>query len=139
MSNVLSLTRRTENDHDLSGASKSLDAECKNCTPITPMDCVSRCKIYRLKNELRMLSVTMNNPNYINELFNVLKNGTRLNILQTITRGRYSVNKLQQELKKTGHRHSRENISKEYLRPLIAVGLVTELEASIMQPHSAVA
>ena len=73
MSNVLSLTRRTENDHDLSGASKSLDAECKNCTPITPMDCVSRCKIYRLKNELRMLSVTMNNPNYINELFNVLK------------------------------------------------------------------
>lgn len=90
------------------------------------MDCISRCKIYKLKNELRTLSVTMNNPNYINELLNVLKNITRLTILQTIASGRYSVNNLQQELKKTGHRHSQENISKEYLRPLISVGLATE-------------
>jgi predicted transcriptional regulator/DNA-binding HxlR family transcriptional regulator len=68
----------------------------------------------------------MDNPNYIKELFNVLKNETRLHILQAIVNGRYSVSQLQQELKKTGHTHSRDTINEEYLRPLMAVGLATE-------------
>jgi len=68
----------------------------------------------------------MDNPNYIKELFNVLKNETRLHILQAIVNGRYSVSQLQQELKKTGHSHSQDTISEEYLRPLMAVGLATE-------------
>ena len=68
----------------------------------------------------------MDNPNYIKELFNVLKNETRLHILQAIVNGRYSVSQLQQELKKTGHNHSQDTISEEYLGPLMAVGLATE-------------
>jgi DNA-binding HxlR family transcriptional regulator len=68
----------------------------------------------------------MDKPNYIKELFNVLKNETRLHILQAIVNGRYSVSQLQQELKKTGHSHSQDTISEEYLRPLMAVGLATE-------------
>jgi len=68
----------------------------------------------------------MDNPNYIKELFNVLKNETRLHILQAIVNGRYSVSQLQQELKKTGHSHSQDTISEEYLRPLMSVGLATE-------------
>jgi DNA-binding HxlR family transcriptional regulator/predicted transcriptional regulator len=68
----------------------------------------------------------MDNPNYLKELFNVLKNETRLHILQAIVNGRYSVSQLQQELKKAGHSHSQETINEEYLRPLMAVGLATE-------------
>ena len=68
----------------------------------------------------------MDNPNYIKELFNVLKNETRLHILQAIVNGRYSVSRLQQELKKTGHSHSQDTINEEYLGPLMAVGLATE-------------
>jgi DNA-binding HxlR family transcriptional regulator len=68
----------------------------------------------------------MDNPNYIKELFNVLKNDTRLHILQAIVNGRYSVSRLQQELKKTGHNHSQDTISEEYLRPLMSVGLAME-------------
>ena len=68
----------------------------------------------------------MDNPNYIKELFNVLKNETRLHILQAIVNGRYSVSQLQQELKKTGHTHSQDTINEEYLQPLMAVGLATE-------------
>jgi DNA-binding HxlR family transcriptional regulator len=68
----------------------------------------------------------MDNPNYIKELFNVLKNETRLHILQAIVNGRYSVIQLQQELKKTGHSHSQDTINDEYLRPLMEVGLATE-------------
>ena len=44
----------------------------------------------------------MDTPNYIKELFNVLKNETRLHILHAIANGRYSVSQLQQELKKLG-------------------------------------
>jgi DNA-binding HxlR family transcriptional regulator len=105
---------------------KSLDAECRNCAPISPLQCINRCQAYKLKNELRRLRETMDNPNYIKELFNVLKNETRLHILQAIVNGRYSISRLQQELKKTGHSHSQDTISEEYLQPLMAVGLATE-------------
>ena len=128
MGNVLTSTRKTESStRDLSGMLKTLDAECRNCAPISPLECINRCQVYRLKNELRKIRETMDNPNYIKELFNVLKNETRLHILQAIVNGRYSVSQLQQELKKTGHSHSQDTINEEYLQPLMAVGLATEV------------
>jgi len=126
MGNVLIPTRKTENNRDLVNMLNSLEAECRNCAPITPLECINRCQVYKLKNELRKLRETMDNPNYIKELFNVLKNETRLHILQAIVKGRYSVSQLQQELKRTGHSHSLDTISEEYLHPLMAVGLATE-------------
>ena len=126
MGNVLASTKINENHHDLVKMLNSLNSECRNCAPITPLQCINRCQVYKLKNELRKLRETMDNPNYIKELFNVLKNETRLHILQAIVNGRYSVSKLQQELKKTGHSHSQDTINEEYLRPLLAVGLATE-------------
>jgi DNA-binding HxlR family transcriptional regulator/predicted transcriptional regulator len=126
MGNVLIPTRKNESHRDLAGMLKSLNAECRNCSPITPLQCISRCQVYKLKNELRKLRETMDNPNYLKELFNVLKNETRLHILQAIVNGRYSISQLQQELKKTGHNHSQDTISEEYLLPLIAVGLANE-------------
>jgi DNA-binding HxlR family transcriptional regulator len=126
MGNVQTPIRNGENNRDLTGMLRSLDAECRNCAPITPLQCITRCQVYKLKNELRKLRETMDNPNYIKELFNVLKNETRLHILNAIVNGRYSVSQLQQELKKTGHSHSQDTINEEYLRPLMAVGLATE-------------
>jgi predicted transcriptional regulator len=70
----------------------------------------------------------MDNPDYIKELFNVLKNETRLQILQAIVGCRYSVSRLQLELRKAGHKHSQDTINKEYLRPLMAVGLAIEAQ-----------
>ena len=126
MGNVLSPIRNGENIRDLAGMLGSLDAECRNCAPITPLQCITRCQVYKLKNELRKLRETMDNPNYIKELFNVLKNETRLHILKAIVNSRYSVSQLQQELKKTGHSHSQDTINEEYLQPLMSVGLATE-------------
>ncbi len=117
---------KTENKRNLTGMLKTLDLECRNCAPTSPLQCINRCQVYKLKNELRKLRETMDNPNYIKELFNVLKNDTRLHILQVFVNGRYSVSKLQQELKKTGHNHSQDTISEEYLGPLMSVGLATE-------------
>ena len=126
MGNVLQPTRNGENNRDLTSLLKTLDAECRNCAPTSPLECITRCQVYKLKNELRKLRETMDNPHYMRELFNVLKNETRLHILKAIVNGRYSVSQLQQELKKTGHSHSQDTINEEYLQPLMAVGLANE-------------
>ncbi len=126
MGNVLSQIRNGDNNRDLAAMLRTLDAECKNCAPISPLECINRCQTWKLKNELRKLRQTMDNPNYIKDLFNVLKNETRLHILNAIVNGRYSVSQLQQELKKSGRTHSQDTINEEYLQPLMEVGLAME-------------
>ena len=54
----------------------------------------------KLKNELRNLRETMNNPDYMKELFNVLKNEIRFYVLETIVNDKCSVTQLQRVLKK---------------------------------------
>jgi predicted transcriptional regulator len=104
----------------------SLDQECKCCAPVSPLECISNCNVWKLRNELRRLCETMENPNFMKDLLNVLKNDTRLAILQAIVKGRFSVGKLQQELKKAGYLHSQDTLAEEYLRPLLNVGLAAE-------------
>jgi predicted transcriptional regulator len=126
MGNVLQTPKTSENKRDLASMLKTLEAECRNCAPISPLECINRCQVYKLKNELRNLHETMNNPDYIKDLFNVLKNQTRLHILYAIANGRCSVSQLQKELKNNGHSHSQDTINAEYLQPLMTVGLATE-------------
>lgn len=126
MSLVLSGIQKTENGSYFFETLKSLDSQCRSCAPITPLECLTRCKVYKLKNELRTLRKSLDNPDYIRELFNALKNETRLYILQTLVNGRYSLGQLQLELKKAGYNHSQSAISKEYLQPLTALGLACE-------------
>jgi predicted transcriptional regulator len=121
-------SRSAERNRDLAELLRTLDAECRNCAPLTPLKCITRCNVWKLKNELRQLRETMDNPNFIKNLFNVLKNETRLHVLSAIVNGRYSVSQLQQELKKVGHSHSQDTINEEYLRPLIEVGLAAEAQ-----------
>jgi len=123
---ALSVSKSVEKNRDLLEMLRTLDAECRNCAPLTPLECVTRCNVWKLKNELRKLREAMDNPNFIIDLFNVLKNETRLHILNAIVKGRYSVSQLQQELKKAGYTHSQETINEEYLRPLMEVGLAAE-------------
>lgn len=122
----MSSIQKTQNGHSFSGTLKSLDTECTTCTPITPFDCITRCKVYKLKNELWHLRESMNNPDYIKELFNVLKNETRLQIVQAIVTGRHSISDIQRELKKAGHSQSQSTITEECLQPLKALGIANE-------------
>lgn len=127
MGTVQISSAKGENTQTLAGMMKSLEDECRNCAPTTPLECISRCQVYKLKNELRNLRETMNNPYYMKELFNVLKNETRFFVLETIVNDKCSVTKLQQVLKKTGCIHSSQSFREEYLLPLIRVGLATEM------------
>jgi predicted transcriptional regulator len=124
---TLSAPRRTEkNQGSVIDVLQTLDNECNNCKPVTPLECITSCNVWKLRNELRRLCETMENPNFMKSLLNVLKNDTRLHILQAITKSRHSVSKLQQELKKAGYLHSQDTIAEEYLRPLLEVGLAAE-------------
>jgi len=125
MITVLSPVGKTENKDNPHKLPRLLDAKCGNCSPITPLECITKCRVYKLKNELRYLWEAIDNPDYMIELFDVLKNRTRLHILQAIANARFSVGQLQQQLKNSGHSHSQDNIIREYLRPLIAVGIAT--------------
>lgn len=125
MITVLSPIWKTEKSLTLAETLKSFEARCMNCTPLSPLECINRCQVYKLKNELRHLWEAIDNPNYLKELFNALKNDSRLCILKAISKGRHSVSQLQQELKKAGHSHSQENINIEYLHPLITAGLAS--------------
>lgn len=120
------LTRTDKNTGSVVDIIRTLDNECNSCKPVTPLECITSCNVWKLRNELRRLCETMENPNFMKDLLNVLKNDTRLHILQAITRSRQSVSKLQQELKKAGYLHSQDTIAEEYLRPLLEVGLAAE-------------
>jgi len=107
---------------------KLLDEKCRKCTPLTPLECISSCKTWKLKNELRRLRKTIENPGFVKDLMNVLKNDTRLHILIMIAKGHYSARRLQQELRKAGHPYSQFTTVKEYLNPLMEVGLAVEAQ-----------
>ncbi len=126
--NSLTMLRGEQKQHDLTEVLKTLEQKCNNCNPLTPLECVTRCNVWKLKNELRKLYDTMENPDFIKDLLNTLKNRTRIHVLKTISKGRYSVSKLQQKLKKHGHQHSQNTIIKEYLSPLVQVGLAAETQ-----------
>lgn len=76
MTNVLQ-TSHNGTKRSLTLSPNALDAQCLNCAPTSPLECINRCQVYKLKNELRTLREQMNNPNYKKELHNTLKNQTR--------------------------------------------------------------
>ncbi len=124
----LNKPKGSDSNQDLVELLKSLGARCRACAPVNPLECVTRCNLWKVKNELRQLRDRMDDPNYIKELLNVLKNNTRIQILRTIVRGRHSVDRLQEELRRAGFSHSRDTISQEYLLPLMHVGLAAEAQ-----------
>jgi len=97
---------------------------CEYCRPLTPITCVTTCNIWKLKNELRKLHEKTKNPNFMTKMLNVLKNKRRVQTLEILSNGRYSMVRLRQKLKKLGYYHSRRTIAEEYVNPLIEVGLV---------------
>jgi predicted transcriptional regulator len=126
MSNILTLIRKKDNNCALSGMITSLDAECKSCQPISPLQCINSCQVYRLKNELRRLGQAMSAPDYMKALFNALKNSTRLQTLKTIETAHLSLEQISQVLRTGMLKANNVTVTEEVIRPLVEVGLVSE-------------
>lgn len=118
----------TEEKPSIEEALEKAKETCRDCRPLTPITCATRCDIWKQKNELAKLSRKMKDPNFMPDLLNTLKNQRRLYLLKILSNGKYSIIKLQQELKKLGYHHSRGTISKEYINPLRKTGLIEEHE-----------
>ena len=110
---------------DLLGA---IQKSCQNCKSLTPITCISGCKTWKLKNQLRKLHEKTSNPDFMTNLLNTLKNKRRLQLLEIISKKYHSTAQLQQELQKLGFNHSQQTIIQEYVNPLIAVGLADEYQ-----------
>lgn len=103
---------------------------CMNCKPLTPITCTSGCRSWKLKNEFRKLDERARKPDFMLRLLNTLKNERRLRLLEIIAKERYSIAQIQRELRKHGFSHSQVTIGREYLNPLIEVGLADEQQNS---------
>jgi len=122
--------QETGEQTSLTNMLKEWEEDCRNCHPITPITCVTDCRIWKLKNEFRKLCEKMKNPNFMTNLLNTLKNKRRLQILEIISKERHSTARVQQELKKLGYYHSQKTITEEYVSPLVEVGLAKENQNS---------
>ena len=97
---------------------------CQYCRPATPIKCVTDCNIWRLRNQLSRLHRRIDNLDFMKDLFNALKNKRRLRIIEILSKGRYTIETLQQKLKETGYHHSQLTIRDEYVGPIVDVGIV---------------
>lgn len=107
---------------------RAMEKTCKNCKPLTPIICISGCKTWKHKNQLRKLHEKTKNPGFMTNLLNTLKNSRRLQVLEIISKENHSITQLQQELRKLGFNHSQQTIVEEYVNPLITVGLADEYQ-----------
>lgn len=105
-----------------------IEKTCKSCNPLTPMTCISGCKTWKLKNELRKLHDKTNDPAFMTNLLNTLKNKRRLQLLDIISKEPFSITLLQHKLQKLGFNHSQQTIVQEYLGPLMTAGLADEYQ-----------
>ncbi len=122
----LGTPQATQSQMSISEAIEEAVKTCQDCHPLTPMTCVAGCRSWKLKNELRKLGRKIRNQDFATHLLNTLKNARRLQLLDILSRGKYSTIKLQQELKKWGYYHSKQTLGQEYISPLEEAGLVEE-------------
>lgn len=115
-----------ENQISLGLLIKSLEEKCRNCKPLSAIVCLSDCKTWRLKNQLRMIHARIQRPDFVEQLLNTLKNERRLQLLDIISRQHRSIAQLQEGLRSLGHCHSQQTIIEEYVAPLIEVGLIQD-------------
>jgi predicted transcriptional regulator len=115
-----------EESESITERMKKLQDTCRNCHPLTPLECTTECSVWKIRNENRRLLLKMQNPGFTKELLNTLKNKRRLQVLEMISKRQYSTDELQQQLKRLGYCHSKQTIAQEYVEPLVQSGLAGE-------------
>jgi len=99
---------------------------CRGCKASSPMVCVERCDVWRVKHEILEMRRVVSESSHARRLLNVLKNNRRWKALDVLCERPRSVRELQRDLRGSGFRHSRRTIVEAYLKPMIRVGLVGE-------------
>ncbi len=107
------------------------ESQCKNCRTSSPMVCVERCDVWRIKHEILEMKRITGESAHMLRLLNALKSNRRLMILGFLCERSRSVVELQRLLREEGFRHSRATLIESYVKPLMRVGLVREDEGTL--------
>jgi predicted transcriptional regulator len=99
---------------------------CKDCKSSSPMVCMERCDIWRVKHEILETRKLAGESHHAKQLLNVLKNQRRLAILAKLCDTPLSLKELQRALRQMGFIHSQSTIREAYVKPMLQVGLVKE-------------
>lgn len=99
---------------------------CKGCKSSSPMVCMERCDVWRVKNEILETRRLVSESHHSKHLLNVLKNQRRLAILGKLCETPLSLKELQRALRGMGVIHSQSTIHLAYVKPMLQVGLVKE-------------
>jgi len=110
----------------LSEALKQAETYCKDCKTSSPMVCVERCDLWRLKHEILSIRQITGEKGHVQQLLNAVKNPRRLKLLDALCEHASNLKVLQVYLKKGGFYHSQSTIKVAYVKPLINAGLIQE-------------
>jgi len=110
----------------LAEALKQAETYCKDCKASSPMVCVERCDVWRVKNEILSVRQITSEKDHAKRLLNTLKNPRRIKILDALCEQPRSLKDVQRYLKRERFCHSRSTIKVVYVKPLINAGLVRE-------------
>jgi len=117
---------KIQNASSLSEALKQAEIYCKDCRTSSPMVCVERCDVWRVKNEIISVRQIAGEQGHARWLLNAVKSPRRLKILDALCEQPRDLKELQRYLKREGFYHSRSTIAVAYVKPLIKAGLVQE-------------
>jgi DNA-binding HxlR family transcriptional regulator len=107
----------------LSQTLQVMQERCKDCDPITPMQCTEECETWKVKNELNETYKLVSKRIHGLSLLNAIKNERRLAILQTLNERPLHMDELQRKLRNSGYSHSRKTLD-QYLKPLFNASLI---------------
>jgi DNA-binding HxlR family transcriptional regulator len=110
----------------LGDALEKAEVYCRGCKTSSPMVCVERCDVWRVKHEILETRRVVSQSDHVHRLLNVLKNRRRLRVLDLLCERARDVKELQREMRAIGFRHSRRTIVEAYVMPMIGAGLVRE-------------
>lgn len=108
-----------------------MQERCKDCDPITPVQCTEECETWKVKRELRETNRFVSKRIHGVSLLNAIKNERRLAILQTLNERSLRVEELQKSLRKYGYSHSKKTLD-QYLKPLFNAGLIRNEEKRLV-------
>jgi len=118
--------KRIDAASSLTDALAKADSCCEDCKTPSPMVCVERCDVWRVKHEILEIKRVVGEDTHARRLLNVLKNRRRLKILDALSERSHNVKELQMRLREGGFHHSRRTLVEAYLKPMIGVGLIRE-------------
>lgn len=107
-------------------ALKQAENSCKTCRTPSPIVCVERCDIWRLKSEILSTRQKASEKGHVAQLLNAVKNPRRRKLLDMLCDHPSDLTELQTRMKGEGFYHSKSTIDNAYVKPLINAGLVRE-------------